>query len=242
MVRVGAKRERPCMVLLHVALRSAAIPAAEGQPRPKPGAGVTPPPAASPERYVWKSRLTAELYASAVLSRVRAWWEMLGGVRYGLPDSVRLASAVWDDEAGRERNAQSTIRAARAGAVGAASAKQPGRRGRATQRRSGVLRCVARLSRALAGDAAALHVFRAACACVTEVHVSLPRSSIAPGAVTADVVDEVEADGPRRRRQRVEDSGPRMEQGCHAAVRVARVEHVVTSRRSQRDKASLQST
>lgn len=231
MVRVGAKRERPCMVVFHVALRAAALPSADketaSQQRADSGAV-----SAVPKRYIWKSRRTADVYASAVLSRVRAWWETLGGVRYGLPDAVRLASAVWDGEAEGDRGITT--------AAPAAAAKHPqkqsdserrGRRVSATQRRSGVLRCVVQLSRSLYGDAAALHIFRAACACVTEVHVSLPilltRSVDAFMETAAESSDE----DLKRRRQRIEEGGPRMEQDCHAAVRVVRVEHVVSSRK-----------
>lgn len=239
MVRVGAKRERPCVVLLHVALRAAAASGTQRQQQQQhAGAtGAAASPTAAPECCVWKSRRTAEIYASAALSRVRAWWEMLGGVRYGLPDAVRLTSCVW---AGKQEAPVSRGGAAGAAAVAskplttqskkeAAAAGKRQRRASATARRSGVLRCAVQLSRSLYGDAAALHIFRAACACVTEVHVSMPMSRLsAKEGEDAVSVKEVKA---KSRRQRTEDGGPRMEQGCHAAVRVARVEHVVSSRK-----------
>lgn len=231
MVRVGAKRERPCVVVLHAALRAAATPAPLARQSQQAGASASPLPP-SPERYVWKSRHTAELYASAVLARVRAWWEMLGGLRYGLPDAVRLSSCVWDGDAStRPTTTTSTTPAvaevSRQAKKEAARAGKRARRVSATQRRSGVLRCAVQLSRSLYGDAAALHIFRAACACVTEVHVSLPLTRLAAVEGNAE-----EKDGAERRRQRLEErGGSRLEQDCHAAVRVARVEHVVSSRR-----------
>ncbi|KPA77513.1 hypothetical protein ABB37_06898 [Leptomonas pyrrhocoris] len=251
MVRAGAKRERPCMVLLHVALRSAATQAAtaaaDGQTQHQQrGAGPTSSSAASPERYVWKSRRTAEAYAGAVLRCVRAQWAMVGGVRYDLPDAAHLESATWDGDA--------TLPAAATGGEGAESGKDTARtsrkaeagrgkkqhlctrdrRMRVTQRRSGVLRCAVQLSRSLYGDAAALHIFRAACACVTAVDVSLPLSALVSDdnntAAVAAAAEEEEG-RPVRRRRLIEDGDARMEQVCHAAVRVARVEHVVSSRK-----------
>ncbi|TPP42898.1 hypothetical protein CGC20_8315 [Leishmania donovani] len=83
MVRVGAKRERPCILVLHVALRAAQQPAREG---PQRG-----------QRFIWKTSATAEVYAKAVLRSIRAYWQLLGGVRYAGSDALTLISAVWQD-------------------------------------------------------------------------------------------------------------------------------------------------
>jgi hypothetical protein len=225
------------MVVLHVALRSAAVPAVNNE-HTKPPQRHGSSEVVLPGRFLWKSRYSAETYASAVLSRVRAWWAMLGGVRCGLPDAVRLASAVWDGDSTVKENETTKTSPSDAPSVTGGADARPGKQHRAdkrarrlsaTQRRSGLLRCVVQLSRSLYGDAAALHVFRAACTCVTEVRVSLPLSRLSPADNLAE--REGEKEGRRkRRRQLAEEDGPRVEQDCLAAVRVARVEHVVSSR------------
>ncbi|TPP41908.1 hypothetical protein CGC21_18375 [Leishmania donovani] len=95
MVRVGAKRERPCILVLHVALRAAQQPAREGPQRGREGG--TSLSTSPRERFIWKTSATAEVYAKAVLRSIRAYWQLLGGVRYAGSDALTLISAVWQD-------------------------------------------------------------------------------------------------------------------------------------------------
>lgn len=249
MVRVGAKRERPCMAVLHIAIRSSPLPPPPMTNDPKNDARrqaeqcLSPrQPTAAPspsERLLCKSQTAATLYANAVLGRLRGWWELLGGVRYGLPDAVRLASAVWDDAvAAAPASSVESVGSTSAAAVDASpkAARAGKTRGRsasvsATPRRSGVLRCVVQLSRSLYGDAAALHIFRAACACVTEVQVSVPVSLLSDEGEKSEAEAQDVGKGQRRRQRRLESDVQLFEQPCHVAVRVARVEHVASSRR-----------
>ncbi|KAG5511015.1 hypothetical protein GH5_07216 [Leishmania sp. Ghana 2012 LV757] len=244
MVRVGAKRERPCMVVLHVALRAAALPSTEGL---RQGDEWGSPSVSPRERFLWKTSATAEVYAKAVIRSVHAYWHLLGGVRYAIPDALTLVSAVWQDvniatlaaktaapEGGSAEGASSL-------AYPSASTTMPGilcskqkhrQRGSTTQRRSGVLRCAVRLSRSVYGDAGAVHILRAACACVTQTTVAVPLSQMIADDGAATAVTDASKNSPQRtRRGRAEeDVGDFMEQTCHAAVRVARVEHVLLSR------------
>ncbi|CAG9569644.1 conserved hypothetical protein [Leishmania major strain Friedlin] len=247
MVRVGAKRERPCILVLHVALRAAAGPAREGPQRGREeGTSLSTSPR---ERFIWKTSATAEVYAKAVLRSIRAYWQLLGGVRYAGSDALTLVSAVWQDI---DDAALGATAAARAGGsvegasqsasplasniiTGAKRSKQQQprqQRMRASRRRSGVLRCAVNLSRSVYGDAGAAHVLRASCACVTEATVAVPVSQLVAddGAATV-AADASKDDGRKRRRGRTEeDVEDVMQQTCHAAVHVTRVENVLPSR------------
>ncbi|CAJ1017966.1 conserved hypothetical protein [Leishmania braziliensis MHOM/BR/75/M2904] len=245
MVRVGAKRERPCMLVLHVALRAAALPRMEGPQRMEKGAGASASPR---ELFIWKTSATAEVYATAVMRSMRAYWQLIGGVRYAGPDALTLASAVWQGidsstpgpeaaarGAGSAEGASSPspppTSATKTGAIRSRQLPQRRQRISATQRRTGVLRCAVHLSRSVYGDAGAVHVLRAACACVTQTKVAVPLSQLAVDDGAATVVDASKAGAQKRRSGRAEvDVGDVMEQVCHAAVHVARVEHVLPAR------------
>ncbi|AYU76477.1 hypothetical protein conserved [Leishmania donovani] len=248
MVRVGAKRERPCILVLHVALRAAQQPAREGPQRGREGG--TSLSTSPRERFIWKTSATAEVYAKAVLRSIRAYWQLLGGVRYAGSDALTLISAVWQDI---DDAALGATAAAQAGGIvegdspsasplastittGVKRSKQQQQRRRqrmrATRRRSGVLRCAVHLSRSVYGDAGAAHVLRASCACVTEATVEVPVSQLVADDGSATVAADASNDDRRKRRRRrtEEDVEDVMPQTCHAAVHVTRVENVLPSR------------
>ncbi|GET86284.1 hypothetical protein, conserved [Leishmania tarentolae] len=248
MVRVGAKRERPCLLILHIALRAAVPPKREGHTQHgHEGAGPSAPPR---EQLIWKTSATAEAYAKAVVHSIRAYWQLLGGVRYAGPDALTLVSAVWQDI---DKAPLEGAAAARAGgsADGVSQPTSPltstiasrdmrpkqsqqrQQRMSATRRRSGVLRCAVHLSRSLYGDAGAVNLLRASCACVTEATVAVPMSQLVDddhGAETAAADASGDNKRKRRRGRTEEDVGDVREQTCHAAVQVARVENVLPSR------------
>ncbi|KAG5485468.1 hypothetical protein LSCM1_07552 [Leishmania martiniquensis] len=245
MVRVGAKRERPCMLVLHVSLRVTAVLAAKGPEETYEGVG---PSASLRGSLMWRTPDTATVYAKAVVHSVRAYWQLLGGVRYAGSDALTLVSAVWS---GIDAAAPEAKMVAQAGeCAGDASqlvypststnlpaamrSKQQRQvRGSATQRRSGVLRCAVRLARSVYGDAGAVYLLRAACACVTQATVAMPVSLMVDNDGGAPAVtDASKNSAQRKRRGRAEDDdvGDAIEQACHAAVRVVRVEHVLPSR------------
>ncbi|CBZ24189.1 conserved hypothetical protein [Leishmania mexicana MHOM/GT/2001/U1103] len=240
MVRVGAKRERPCILVLHVALRAAAWPEREGRQRGREGGSLSTSPQ---ERFIWKTSATAEVYAKAVLRSIRAYWQLLGGVRYAGSNALTLVSAVWQDidsaavgetaaaRAGGDAEGTSPSAVPLTSTITTAAMRSKRQRMSATRRRSGVLRCAVHLSRSVYGDAGAAHLLRASCACVTEATAAVPVSQLLADDGAATVAAGASTDdGRKRRRGRTEeDVGDMMQQTCHAAVHVARVENVLPS-------------
>ncbi|KAG5510538.1 hypothetical protein JKF63_06835 [Porcisia hertigi] len=250
MVRIGAKRERPCALILHVALRAAALPAAEISQCGRDGDRTSS--TSRPERFIWKTPATAEVYADAVMRTMREYWQLLGGVRYAVSDALTLTSAIWEDTKSSASGAKAAAAAAAARTEASDEGDSPSaspptsvrpigvmrgknqelRRQRVslTERRSGVLRCVVHLSRSVYGDAGAVNLLRAACACVLQTTVTVPVAQLVFDDSAATTTASQDRARSQRRGRTEEVVGDVMKQTCHAAVRVARVEHVLPSR------------